>query len=439
MSGGVGAGPVTGDEPRTRAPWQAGGMRSPWSSRLLRGGAHGVEIYTRVSLYAIAFIELMLLLVPAAVLAETSEGLALAFGLAVLVHVALCVTVLRDGLDRRPASARGVRAALVALGALSVGLIVLAFVAFPSGDQALFPENPRATTVVVVGAFALGALAPRLDIRALTVGMLGVAALAVVGQLTSDEPGVAAVLGLVTFLVGFGYVASVRLSIWILEVVRELDASRDTAARLAVAEERLRISRDMHDVVGRALSTVAVKSELAAELARRDDAGAVREMLDVRTLAQDSLREVRGVVAGYRAADLATELTGARSVLTAAGIRTRIIGDASGLDPRTQEALAWVVREAVTNVVRHADAQECRLEIATDATGTLLRVVNDGAKRPDHASGAGLRGLTERLAELGGTVTTSCDGDTFVLEARLPRPPGEDDRHTGRADTGARR
>nr|WP_281360175.1 sensor histidine kinase [Isoptericola halotolerans] len=216
---------------------------------------------------------------------------------------------------------------------------------------------------------------------------------------------------------------------WIVEVVRELEEASEVAGRLAVAEERLRISRDMHDVVGRALSAVAVKSDLAAALSRRGDARAADEMDEVRTLAQESLREVRGVVAGYRAADLATEFAGARAVLRAAGITVRAASDVPSLAATQQEALAWVVREAVTNVVRHSRATECRLELEVDDESAVLRVTNDGVAAPRGTTaglgdGTGLAGLRERLAAVRGTLDTTLDGDRFTVTARVPNPPG---------------
>src|SRR5690606_9016579 len=121
----------------------------------------------------------------------------------------------------------------------------------------------------------------------------------------------------VVLIVG-GMAGSFRISAWMLGVVWEQERTRTVHARLAVAEERLRFSRDLHDVVGRTLSAIAVKSELAAELARRGQEGAVDQMLEVRELAQDSLKEARSVVAGYRTADLAAELEGDRLLLRSA-------------------------------------------------------------------------------------------------------------------------
>src|SRR5690606_30179659 len=106
-----------------------------------------------------------------------------------------------------------------------------------------------------------------------------------------------------------------RASVWMLGVMWELEGSRRTQAQLAVAEERLRFARDLHDVLGRNLSVMALKSALAAQLSRRGRPGAEAEMMAVRDIAQESLREVREVVHGYRAADLTSELAGARSVL----------------------------------------------------------------------------------------------------------------------------
>ena len=113
---------------------------------------------------------------------------------------------------------------------------------------------------------------------------------------------------------------------WMIDVVRRLWRSRQVMADLAVAQERLRFSRDLHDVFGRTLSTVAIKSELAAELARRGDPRAVAEMVAVHELAHSAQSEVRGIVRAYRHIDLAEEVGGARSVLDSAGIAIRTVG-----------------------------------------------------------------------------------------------------------------
>jgi two-component system sensor histidine kinase DesK len=275
------------------------------------------------------------------------------------------------------------------------------------------------------GAATCGALAVGLPIRRLALAGLGGPAVAVGVRLLSGGGSDVVVVAALTYLFAIFWAGTVRMSMWIVEVVRELDEARGVAARLAVAEERLRIARDMHDVVGRALSAVAVKSELAAALARRGEPRAADEMYDVRSLAQDSLREVRGVVAGYRAADLATELDGARSVLQAAGVAVRVVGEVPALSAPHVEALAWVVREAVTNIVRHSAASACRIDLTNEAGDLVLTVSNDGVLARSGAisgpdGGNGIVGLRERLAAVGGSLDVASGGDRFVLTARVP-------------------
>ena len=219
-----------------------------------------------------------------------------------------------------------------------------------------------------------------------------------------------------------GVILSCRASVWMLGVVWEQERRREVDARLAVAEERLRFSRDLHDVFGRTLSVVAVKSELAAELAKRGDPRGAEQMLEVRQIAQDALKEVRDVVNGYRAADLAVERGGAREILSSAGVDTWVAGEALNLPPRAQEALAWVVREGVTNVVRHSDATGCTIEVTSDGERCGVVVTNDGAAVVAQGAGigSGLRGLRERLVKLGGTLDVTHHGDTFAVRATVP-------------------
>jgi two-component system sensor histidine kinase DesK len=321
----------------------------------------------------------------------------------------------------------------VFLIAVTLLVVVLAVVFLPGAEtDAVVGEvglvaDVRGLMIGTCGAATFGALAVGFAFRRLATAALAVPALvAVTGLLDGTPTSRAVFLAVVFYLLTLFWAGTVRLSMWIVEVVRELEESRAVAGRLAVAEERLRISRDMHDVVGRALSAVAVKSELSAALARRGDPRAADEMDEVRTLAHESLREVRGVVAGYRSADLATELAGARSVLRAAGIAVRVVGDVPALDAPRQEALAWVVREAVTNVVRHSDATECRLDLdvdrSADVPAVVLRIVNDGvAPGAVRASdGNGLAGLRERLVAVDGTLDATADGDRFTVVARVP-------------------
>ncbi|MCK9795287.1 histidine kinase [Isoptericola sp. 4D.3] len=408
------------------------------------GGAYGVEVYTRVTLYLFVLLEPFFYLYAVAALSETDApapgpGASVALVLLALAHMLVCLATVHAGFEGRPVTDRRSRPLATALLLSTGAVVVTAAVTLPGNDAAGPLADPRALVIAVCLAATVGALAVTLTFRQVVQVGLVVPVVVVAASLggggVEAAPTVAAVLA--TYAFTLFWAGTIRMSMWIVEVVRELDAAREVSARLAVAEERLRIARDMHDVVGRALSAVAVKSELAAALARRGAPRGADEMDEVRALAQESLREVRGVVAGYRGADLATELDGARSVLRAAGVAVRVVGEVPHLAAPQVEALAWVVREGVTNIVRHSDARECRIDL-TDGTRSdgvrelALTVSNDGA-RPDPAApggprvgGAGLVGLRERLAAVGGSLDAGTRGDRFVLTARVPAP-GPDD------------
>lgn len=221
---------------------------------------------------------------------------------------------------------------------------------------------------------------------------------------------------------------SVRPGVWSLSVMWQAEKARDLQARLAVAEERLRFGRDMHDVLGRNLAVIALKSELAVELAQRGRAEAVDQMVEVQRIARASQQEVRDVVRGYREADLSTELVGAQGVLKAAGIVCEVTGDGGGqLPAAVQSALGWAVREAATNVLRHGDPRLCTIRLSASADGVVLDVENDGAPcAAAGESGSGLAGLRERLGALDGSLDAGPVGDgMFRLTARIPLTRGE--------------
>jgi len=259
--------------------------------------------------------------------------------------------------------------------------------------------------------------------RTLTVGGAGVGVLVGVGLLSAGRPAAEAlVFGVLFGLTSTATVLSFRFSVWVLDVVTQLERSRDVGARLAVAEERLRFARDLHDVMGRNLSAIAVKGQLAAELVRRGRAEAVDEVTDISRIADESLREIRGVVGGYRSASLPGELAGARSLLRAAGVSCTVSGDgeAALLPAAVQVALGWVVREAVTNVLRHSRASTCTISLDFAGGQAELRVVNDGVMEPaDRRWGNGLTGLAERLDAAGGRLTASREDGRFELTASL--------------------
>jgi two-component system sensor histidine kinase DesK len=204
---------------------------------------------------------------------------------------------------------------------------------------------------------------------------------------------------------------------------QEAYAARDALARLAVTEERLRFSRDLHDLLGHSLSLIAVKSELAMRTARADPDRAGAEMADVQRAAREALREVRAAVRGYRAVELDAELAGVRAVLEAAGVRCDIGDLPGGLPPEVRSVLAWVIREGATNVIKHSEARDCAITLTLYGGSVVMEMRNDGVRGAAADAGSGLTGLTERVAVLGGEITAGRHGrDGFLLRAAVPLP-----------------
>jgi two-component system sensor histidine kinase DesK len=263
--------------------------------------------------------------------------------------------------------------------------------------------------------------------RPLAVVGAGVGVLVGIAEIGAGQPPSSAlVMALMFATFTIALVVSFRFSVWVLDLVGEMERTRGVQSQLAVAEERLRFSRDLHDVMGRNLSAIALKSQLAGELVRRGRPEAAEEVAGIGRLAEESLREVREVVRGHRSTDLAGELAGARSVLRAAGVACTVHGEDVGstLPRAAQTALGWVAREAVTNVLRHSRAVSCTITLRTSGGEAELQVVNDGVLGVGTAengrTGSGLTGLGERLAGEGGSLETHRDGSSFVLTASLP-------------------
>ncbi|MER6709889.1 histidine kinase [Streptomyces sp. NPDC000877] len=254
--------------------------------------------------------------------------------------------------------------------------------------------------------------------------------------------------------------AIMRLS----EAVRELRAAREALARRAVEKERLRFSRDLHDLLGHTMSVIVVKSEAARRLAARDLDAALAQITDIEAVGRQALTEIREAVTGYRQGSLAAELDRAHSALTAAGITLVVSRSDPPPGPQTEALLGWVVREAVTNVVRHSGANRCeitltgagervRLTVADDGGGAVGgggAVAEDGAVAEGGAvagagagtggraatGGTGLVGLAERLAVAGGSLAAGPRArGGFAVTAELPldaadaRPEGAERPH----------
>jgi two-component system sensor histidine kinase DesK len=199
----------------------------------------------------------------------------------------------------------------------------------------------------------------------------------------------------------------------------ELQAAQQEIRRLAVAEERARTARDLHDILGHSLTVVAVKAELAGRLLELDPARAATEIADVERLARQALADVRGTVGAYRGVSLTTELAGARSALAAAGIVAELPEAVPSLPAERDELFGWTVREGVTNVVRHSGARRC--EIRADPGAVEVRDDGRGPTGEPGAAGHGLVGLRERARRLDATVTVGRrpDGQGFLLRVAL--------------------
>jgi two-component system sensor histidine kinase DesK len=289
--------------------------------------------------------------------------------------------------------------------ALLVGLSVLAIAL-----SLAFGDDWSALLVYLSVALAL-ALPTRPALAA--IAAVATAAAAVGGEIDT-------VVQVVTF---GGLLVAVRR---LMELVRELDATRSRIAALAVSEERLRLSRDLHDLLGHNLSLITLKSQLARKLLASDPSAVDREVRDIETVARCSLRETRAALRGLRDTSLQAEIDAARDILEAAGIRVAVRREGSPPDGFTAP-LAFVVREATTNVLRHSRARHCEIVVRRSDGVAEIEVRDDGVGSPASShEGSGLRGLGERLAQAGGTLDagpTPTGG--FHVHARVPQPRRE--------------
>jgi two-component system sensor histidine kinase DesK len=218
--------------------------------------------------------------------------------------------------------------------------------------------------------------------------------------------------GLTVFLVSFamfGFFMIIRSNI-------ELSAARSEVARLAAENERTRIARDLHDLLGHSLTTITVKAGLARRVADRDPQRAAEEIAAVEQLARRTLVEVRAAVAGYRDVTLAGELATSHEVLRAAGIEAELPGAIDVVDADAVEPFGWVLREAVTNLVRHSRAERCTVTVGP----RWIEIADNGrGATPTTQPGNGLIGLRERLEAIGGTVSAGGTGRGWRVRAEL--------------------
>lgn len=205
---------------------------------------------------------------------------------------------------------------------------------------------------------------------------------------------------------------------------QELLRAREEVEQLAKVAERERIARDLHDVLGHTLTLIAIKSELAAKLADRDPVRSAAEIHEIERIAREALRELRATVTGYRNAGIAAEIESARAFLEDAGITVETDVAGVRMEPITETVLALALREAVTNVVRHARAKHVRVLLRNDADAYRLEVVDDGVGG-SAGDGNGLAGMRERVESCGGSVRRDGAGGTHLA---VTIPAGEPNR-----------
>ncbi|EOD65484.1 sensor histidine kinase, partial [Amycolatopsis vancoresmycina] len=236
--------------------------------------------------------------------------------------------------------------------------------------------------------------------------------------------------------------------LWLVRLVTELDNTRRRLAEMALAEERLRFARDLHDLLGMSLSAIALKSELTARILPLDRHRAADELAEVLGLTRQALSDVRSVASGYRELSLASESRTAKSVLTSADVRVRMEMLEDELPTPVRTVLAVVLREGVTNVLRHSRVESCEIAMYRTDGGISLDIVNDGvggwrdgqAGNPgdggnpaepvvpapravprDSSPGSGIGNLSHRVADLGGELTAGVEPDgRFRLRAVVP-------------------
>ncbi|GAA3437310.1 sensor histidine kinase [Kutzneria kofuensis] len=326
------------------------------------------------------------------------------------------------------------------LKAAQLAVTIAYLVSYPIGTWLSGADRPRLKMWYVAVATALGLAAVWLDgpdyslllIYALALGAIMLprrAAIVVAGGITAvafvasalspggpDWGNLALMVALTIGITSFAKVGG------------DLKAANQEVARLAVAEERARVARDVHDVLGHSLTTVTLKLGLIRRLLETKPGEVERLIIEVgeaEQLSRQALSEVRATLSGYRSASLSAEVAGARAALASAGIAADLPRAVDNVLPQYQESFAYVLREGVTNVLRHSGATSCEVRLGEswlEVRDNGSAVVEDaGASRVD-GGGAGLTGLADRLAEIGGRIDAGpVPGGGFLLRASVPR------------------
>jgi signal transduction histidine kinase len=325
--------------------------------------------------------------------------------LSVACVVTLLLTQLRwyahdTGRPRFPAgyAILGTQALLVYLPLLAFGGAWIGTAGFLAGNLLLLPRMVPAWTAFGLVVFSAAAVqlayAPRLAAVLYT-----------------------AIVTLATGLVVYGLSRLVGL-------VTEVRCTRAEIARMAVLRERLRFARDLHDLLGYSLSAITLKIELTHRLMEKAPREAADQLLEVLEISRLALSDTRTVARGYREMSIEEECESACSVLAAADVTVQVDCDHTDLPVQVSTVLATVLREGVTNLLRHSKAKHCELMIRQTRDRASLEIVNDGAppplREPEWCGGRGLPNLSVRAKEIGGTVTVEHEGNVFRLRVEVP-------------------
>lgn len=337
-----------------------------------------------VIIVAVMYLNVGALLIVIAISQEQNWYLPLTWLPTAALSVAVISRWVLRGVDLRDTRPRLVIALIVLALVLHIGVVQL------SGE----PVAKLALFVTAAGAL--------LTVTAMGPAWVGWVYVAVTGLLLIGTPLPAPMRGVALVVVAV-YWFSIKLTLWYVDVMRDLTEARYMERRLAVSEERLRFADDLHDVVGRSLSIISVQAELADQLAARHDDQAREHLHQIRTEAAHAASQMRSLIRGYREPTLATELRGARQLLESAGMTVHVTGQDAWIDPRYTGMAGYFVREAATNILRHSHAEN--VDIAVSAEG--IRVTNDRPVIPRAGGGASIAGA--------GGVAVIPPGDGAVL------------------------
>lgn len=386
------------------------GLTRPRQAWAQLGGTAKYILYNRISLQALSVVLGGFFVLPVFVGGEVefSAPVTLVVGVGIVTGLVAALLVLEFHPDLNSRPRRPVRPYFATGGGgtvlLWLGSILVAF--FAERDDVVIAATYLANAMLFQLSLAYLSWLHR---RWLATVVLSVVNALVLWPVVGD-------LGALLVLIYPGFiVGSVLLSVWAMNLLREVERSRRTEAELKVSEERLRFAQELHDTLGQHLAAMSVKAELALALAQRGDDRLAGELRQLQQLTRTSMSELHEVVDGYRSINLATEVEGARSLLRDAGVAVTVQGDSFDVPKPDREIAAWFIREATTNVLKHSDATTVGITLAAGA----VTMTNDGVTA-DVGKIGGLGALRRRAEARGAQLLTERDGTQFTVTL-IPR------------------